>query len=63
MILTLLWRWLRDLWRGDPEAAAIEAPPLMGSSSPIFTNASSDADKAGVVVFEGDQPEEPAAPR
>ena len=63
MILTLLWRWLRDLWRGDPEAAAIEASPPMGSSSPTFTNASNDADKSGVVIFEGDGPEEPPAPR
>ena len=63
MILTLLWRWLRDLWRGDSEAAAVEAPPLMGGSDPTFINASSDAGNAGVVIFEGDEPEEPAAPR
>ena len=63
MILTLLWRWLRDLWRGDPEAAAVEAPPLVGGSSPTFINTSNDADKAGVVIFEGDGPEEPPAPR
>jgi hypothetical protein len=37
MILTLLWRWLRDLWRGDPETAAVEA-------SPPFINTSSDGD-------------------
>jgi len=61
MILTLLWRWLRDLWRGDPEAAAGEAS--LGNSDPNFINRSNDADNSGVVIFEGDGPQEPVAPR
>ncbi len=35
MILTLLWKWLRDLWRDAHPAPALEAPkPTLEGDGP-----------------------------
>lgn len=59
MILTLLWKWLRDLWREAHPTPALEAPKptLEGEAALDFRNQSNDADQAGVVIFEGDGPQ------
>lgn len=59
MILTLLWKWLRGLWRDAHPAPALEAPKpgLQGDVKLDFRNHSSDANNAGVVIFEGDEPQ------
>jgi hypothetical protein len=56
MILTLLWKWLRGLWRDAHAAPALEAPKptLEGEAVLDFRNQSNDTNNAGVVIFEGD---------
>jgi len=58
MILTLLWKWLRDLWKDAHPTPALEAPkPLReGEAALDFRNHSSDVNNSGVVIFEGDGP-------
>jgi hypothetical protein len=59
MILTLLWKWLRGLWREAHPTPAQEAsrPNPEGETALDFRNQSGDADNAGVVIFEGDGPQ------
>ena len=55
MILTLLWKWLRDLWRD-----AHPAPVPESEAASDFRNRSDDQNKSSVGVFEDDGPQ-PAA--
>ncbi|EJL24985.1 hypothetical protein PMI01_04561 [Caulobacter sp. AP07] len=58
MILTLIWKWLRGLWRDAHPAPALETPkPVLESEAALdFCNHSDDGNNAGVVIFQGDGP-------
>jgi len=59
MILTLIWKWLRGLWRDAHAAPALEAPKpaLEGEAALDFRNQSNDTNNSGVVIFEVDGPQ------
>jgi hypothetical protein len=57
MLLTLLWKWLRGLSRPDRETSA---SPMLGEADLNVINRSSDTNKSGAVIFEGDAPSSPA---
>jgi hypothetical protein len=51
MILTLLWKWLRDLWRDAHPGPALEGDAALGIGDRTAGQTRSSA------VFEGDGPQ------